>query len=340
MDTQQLNKYLNLVEALLHCAKGQEWLLLQQYENLIDSELLAVMEQVSNQLQAEGNIPAFQFLHYWQVQLTHLLEQQNTNLATPAASRSENYLKLVQMLLSCPKGDEMAVLSQYPELMDEGLVYTMNQVAAQLAAKGDQDIAIYLKHLAAEVNRVWLHPGAERSIATVPIPISSPSSNGHSEPPLHTAVEMASRHLDEERSTAIDPTPISLAPIEKHIDNELNELLGKIFSRLERLEMLLSKQSTVPNPLWYMPILEQVNAQAWIISSEEVEKLIGIKPSCAPGHNSFQRGCWKFIKTGKVGTHSSWRVIKETIALPTDTTPVSTGNESTPALSSPWSENS
>jgi hypothetical protein len=338
MDTQQLNKYLNLVEALLHCAKGKEWLLLQQYENLIDSELLTVMEQVSNQLQAEGNIPAFQFLHYWQVQLTHLLEQQNTTPTTPAASRSENYLKLVQILLGCPKGDEVAVLSQYPELMDEGLVYTMNQVAAQLAAKGEQDIAIYLKHLAAEVNRVWLHPGADRSIATAPAPISSPPANSYSEPPLHTAVEMASKHLEEERST-IDPTPISPPP-SNYIDNQLNELLQKIDRRLEKIEMLLSKQLTTANPLWYMPILEQVSTQAWIISSEEVEQLIGIKPYCAPGHHSFMRGCWKFIKTGKVGIHSSWRVIKENIDLPTDTTPVSEGNKSTPALSSPWSENS
>jgi hypothetical protein len=339
MDTKQLNTYLNLVEALLHCAKGKEWLLLQQYESLIDSELLTVMEQVSNQLQAEGNVPAAQFLHYWQVQLTHLL-QQNTTPATPAASRSESYLKLVQMLLGCSKGDEVTVLSQYPELMDEGLVYTMNQVATQLAAKGDQDIAIYLKHLAAEVNRVWLHPGEDRSIATDPPPRSSPPANGHSETPLHTAVEMASKHLEQERSTAIDPTPIAPPPPVNHIRHELNEVLDKIDSRLERLEMLLSKQLTTPNPLWYMPILEQVSAQAWIISSEELEQLIGIKPYCVPGHNSFRRGCWKFIKTGKVGTHSSWRVIKETIALPADIMPISEGNELTPALSSPWSENS
>ncbi len=339
MDTQQLNTYLNLVEALLHCAKGQEWLLLQQYENLIDSKLLTVMEQVSNQLNTEGNVPAAQFLHYWTVQLTHLI-QQNTSPATPAESRSESYLKLVQMLLSCSKGDEVTVLSQYPELMDEGLVYTMNQVAAQLAAKGDQDIAIYLKHLAAEVNRVWLHPGEDRAMTTAPTPISSPSSNGHSEPPLHTAVEMANGHLDKERSTAIDQTPISLLPPSNYVSNELHEILEKISSRLERLEVLLSKQLTMPHPLWYMPILEQANAQAWIISSEEVEQLIGVKPNCAPGHNSFQRGCWKFIKTGKVGTQSSWRVTKESIPLPADATPVSEGNELTPALSSPWSENS
>jgi hypothetical protein len=338
MDAQQLNKYLNLVEALLHCAKGKEWLLLQQYENLIDSELLTVMEQVSNQLHAEGNVPAAQFLHYWTVQLTHLLQQQNPTPATSAESRSGSYLKLVQMLLSCSKGDEVTVLSQYPELMDEGLVYTMNQVAAQLAAKGDQDIAIYLKHLAAEVNRVWLHPGEDRSMATVPTPISSLPVNGQHETPLHAVT--INRPPDKVQSTDVEAIPKSSSPPDNHINNELNELLEKIDRRLEKMELLLSKQLNAPNPLWYMPILEQVSAQAWILSSEEVEQLIGIKPYCAPGHNSFRRGCWKFIKTGKVGTHSSWRVIKETIALPNNPTAVSEGDESIPALPSPWSENS
>jgi hypothetical protein len=338
MDTQQLNKYLNVVEALLHCAKGKEWLLLQQYENLIDSELLTIMEQVSKQLHAEGNVPAAQFLHYWTVQLTHLLQQQSPTPATPAESRSESYLTLVQMLLSCSKGDEVTVLSQYPELMDEGLVYTMNQVAAQLAAKGDQDIAIYLKHLAAEVNRVWLHPGEDRSMATAPTPISSRPANSQREEPLHAVMD--DRPPDKVPSTDIDPTPISLPPPEDRISNELNEVLEKIDMRLEKLEILLSKQLTIPNPLWYMPILEQVSAQSWIISSEEVEQLIGIKPYCAPGHNSFRRGCWKFIKTGKVGTHSSWQVVKEVMDPPNDSAPVLKDHELAPALSSPWSENS
>ncbi len=296
MDTQHLNTYLNLIEALLHCAKGKEWFLLQQHENLIDAELLTVMEQVSNQLNAEGNTSAAQFLHYWALQLTHLL-QQNATPENPAESRSESYLKLIQILLGCSKGDEVTVLSQHPQLMDEGLVYTMNQVAAQLAAKGDQDIAIYLKHLATEVNQVWLHPAKEQSVVVTPTPL--PSSNSYVE-----------------------------------------ELLERISIRLDKLEVQLSKHSIPHNPLWYMPILEQVDTQAWVISSEEVEQLIGIKPSCAPGHNSFVRGCWKFVKTGKVGTHSSWRVIKEITGLPIDDTPLSEGNELKPALSSPWSENS
>lgn len=290
MDTRHLNAYVSLIEALLQSAKGEEWLLLQQHEELIDAELLTVMAQVAERLNAEGNTAAAKFLHYWTLQLNHLLEQNATD-QTPAKSRAQSYLQLIETLLGCSKGDEAAILSQHPDLMDEGLIYTMNQVAAQLAAQGSQDIAIYLKHLAAEVNRVWVHPGEART------PRSSPPPNSH-----------------------------------------IEELLENISSRIEKLEILLSKHSTPPNPLWYMPILEQADTQAWIISSEEVEQLIGIKPHCASGDNSFVRGCWKFVKAGKIGTHSSWRVSKDIPTPLDDLTPEPEGTNLEPELSSPWTE--
>jgi hypothetical protein len=109
---------------------------------------------------------------------------------------------------------------------------------------------------------------------------------------------------------------------------------------LERLEALINKPSPPSNPLWYMPILAEVEAQGWIISSEEVEQLIGTKPHCAPGDNSFVRGCWKFVKAGKVGTHSSWRVIKEIATVPSELlTSEPEGIDLQPDVS-PWSENS
>jgi hypothetical protein len=252
-------------------------------------------------------------------------------------------------------------LSQHPELMDEGLVCTMKQVAAQLAANGNQEIAIYLKHLAAEIHHGWLQPN-ERSGRS---PISSPppdrasidpelatvsslrSPNSHSDAPIDPGVTTASElHPNEGRFVAADPTPRSSPPLHSQIDapidpgvatgnnrhphevrtevtapipssappanNQIEGLFANISSRLAQMERSLGKH--IPhNPLWYMPILEQVDRQGWIISSEEVEQLIGIKPHCDSGHNFFMRGCWKFVKVGKIGTHSSWRVIKEIV---------------------------
>lgn len=388
MDTQHLNTYLHLIEALLDCAKGEEWLLLQQHEDLIDAELLTVMAQITERLNAEGNAPAAKFLHYWTVQLTHLL-QQNTH-EDPAQSRADSYLKLIQTLLGCSKGDEVAILNQHPDLVDEGLVYTMNQVAAQLAAKGSQDTAIYLKHLAAEVNRVGqhqgegrtqisapqfnshidtpptkiatannLHPNGDRQLVTAnSTPKSSPLPNSH-HAQIDTGVATVTKlHPDEGRFFFTEAMPMATAapttssPLP---NSQISELLANISSRLERMEVLINKHSSPSNPLWYMPILAEVETQGWIISSEEVEQLIGMKPHCAPGHNSFVRGCWKFVKAGKVGTHSSWQVTKE-IAMPSvGVGGASADSEASPPLdnrtspaeidlkpeiSSPWSENS
>jgi hypothetical protein len=57
----------------------------------------------------------------------------------------------------------------------------MNQAAAQLAAKGSQDTAIYLKHLATEVDRVLLHYREQQT------PISAPSTNSQIESPTERA---------------------------------------------------------------------------------------------------------------------------------------------------------
>jgi hypothetical protein len=359
MDTRHLNAYVSLIEALLQCAKGEEWLLLQQHQDLIDAELLTVMAQVAERLNTEGNAPAAQFLRYWSLQLNRMLEQNPAQ--TPAESRSQSYLQLIQTLLGCAKGDEAAILSQHPELMDEGLVHTMKQVAAQLAAQGSQEIAIYLKHLAAEIHHGWLQPNERHGRSS----ISSPPPDGASiDPELATVSSLRSpnshidasidsgistvknRHSNEARTEVATPIPIS-APLS---NNQLEELLANISSRLEQMERSIDKRSTPHNPLWYMPILEQAATQGWIISSEEVEQLIGIKPHCDSGHNFLMRGCWKFVKVGKIGTHSSWQVVKEIATVPSiggavppaGLTPTaaspSENRTPEPELSSPWTE--
>ncbi len=370
MDTLHLNTYLRLIEALLQCAKGEEWLLLQQHEELIDAELVGVMAQVTEQLNSEGNLPAAKFLHYWAAQLTHLL-QQNPRTEPAIENQSPSYFQLIQTILECEKGDEVAILSQHPDLINEGLVQAMNQVAAQLAARGSQDTAIYLKHLAAEVNRVLVNPDRGQQQT------SSPATNGYVENPASQSFS-----VQEDVSAAANPPATSLGqnnndtngsidPLveieiakqqpdlvtSSQLSNHLEELLANISSRLEQLETSIHKHQNPSNPLWYMSILEQADAQGWIVSSDEVEQLISTKPHCAPDSNFFVRGCWKFEKAGKVGMQSSWRVTKEiltpsiagvsspsgiaaisTAALMDHQAPESNSTELELDLSSPWAE--
>ncbi|MEL7011380.1 MAG: hypothetical protein AAGM29_22740, partial [Cyanobacteria bacterium J06588_4] len=64
------------------------------------------------------------------------------------------------------------------------------------------------------------------------------------------------------------------------------------------------------NPLWYMDVLEKALANNWILTTDEVEKLIGVKPHCEHNQTEYRRGCWIFTKTGKVGAKTGWSVDK------------------------------
>lgn len=50
--------------------------------------------------------------------------------------------------------------------------------------------------------------------------------------------------------------------------------------------------------------LEEAALKNWILSSRQVEKLIGVKPK----GQSFTRGNWTFTKAGKIGKEQGWRV--------------------------------
>ena len=46
-------------------------------------------------------------------------------------NRLQAYLELIQALLNCPSGEETQILQANSELVDEGLVQVMQQVAEQ-----------------------------------------------------------------------------------------------------------------------------------------------------------------------------------------------------------------
>ncbi|MCG5061275.1 MAG: hypothetical protein KA714_25735 [Limnoraphis sp. WC205] len=51
--------------------------------------------------------------------------------------RVQAYLSLIQQLLNCASGEEVAILSAHPELVDEGLVQVMRAEAEKMAERGE-----------------------------------------------------------------------------------------------------------------------------------------------------------------------------------------------------------
>jgi hypothetical protein len=65
--------------------------------------------------------------------------------------RLQAYLNLIQQLLDCPQGEEENILQANAELVDGGLVQVMEQVAAQRAENGDENMAQCLGNLARQL---------------------------------------------------------------------------------------------------------------------------------------------------------------------------------------------
>ncbi|MCC3439802.1 MAG: hypothetical protein JGK20_31380, partial [Microcoleus sp. PH2017_05_CCC_O_A] len=67
-------------------------------------------------------------------------------------NRVRAYLNLIQLLLSCPAGEEGNVLQEHSELVDSGLIEVMQEVASRMAADGEQN-AGFLQQLAGQISQ-------------------------------------------------------------------------------------------------------------------------------------------------------------------------------------------
>ncbi|MBE9092407.1 CHAT domain-containing protein [Tychonema sp. LEGE 07203] len=137
MNEQRIQDYLNLIEMLLGSSSKQEILeILKANLNLIDEGLMAAIEQVAKQMAAQENQDAAKWLHNLAAQLIVSMRKQH-----------QAYLNLIQMLVSCPNEQRLKVLQANQDLVDEGLVRAIEQVAISIAEENKPN-AIGLQDLA------------------------------------------------------------------------------------------------------------------------------------------------------------------------------------------------
>ena len=73
--------------------------------------------------------------------------------------RQALYLNLIEQLFSCPNGQEPEVLDNHVDLIDEGLIKSMMQVATMMAHENNADGAKFLIHVARELSiQLGLYP--------------------------------------------------------------------------------------------------------------------------------------------------------------------------------------
>ena len=126
---------------------------MQANEELVDAEFIQVMEQVASQMADEGQQGAADRLRNLAGQLRWAFAQAAETIDPQKGNRTETYLQLIDALLRCSSGEEVSqVLAANRELVDAGLVQTIEQVAATLAQRGDENAAAWLRNVAAQLS--------------------------------------------------------------------------------------------------------------------------------------------------------------------------------------------
>lgn len=75
------------------------------------------------------------------------------------SDRQSLYLNLIDQLFRCPNGQEPEVLDNHLDLIDEGLIKTMMQIATMMAHENNPDGAKFLIHVARQLSiQLGLYP--------------------------------------------------------------------------------------------------------------------------------------------------------------------------------------
>lgn len=82
--------------------------------------------------------------------------------------------------------------------------------------------------------------------------------------------------------------------------------LGEVVQLVEAL----ARHLRPAEPLQHLKELELAATSGWLLSSSEVEGLIGYKPRVKKGEQQFTRGSFSFVRSGKIGNQSAWKVVR------------------------------
>lgn len=155
MEENRIRAYVQVIKKLLDCPSGEEVKVLREHHDLVDREFIAVMEQAAVKAAQEGNEDTANFLVSLAEQLKPIFDRAEQMMNPEGMNRTEAYLKLIEQMLSCDRGEDVArLLSQNEELLDAGLVQTLAQVAQLMTERGEKNSAAFLINLAYEISEI------------------------------------------------------------------------------------------------------------------------------------------------------------------------------------------
>ncbi len=340
MEQQQLAAYLKLIQALLSCPQGEEWIQLKRHESLVDAQFIEVMEQVAAQLHQQGNPEAATFLNNWAAKLHHIFFKE---IALPSLPEdiSEAYSSLIQKLLACPEGLEDDLIAEHKALIGPGLVHEMREVARRLRDQDELAMALTLEKMASQLNLIWIRehnfqPNFQKVPSNRAIPlegfaIAPPSFKEQADAIAPTVMTTAtpSEPLQADTSQQLDidvddlwnsATSYTQKDFQANLQSEAGpiqatslepDVYQAIAAGLKAIAKALQRLS---NPLSHLDSLERACNTEWQLTTEEIEQLIGTRPRCPGEESVYNRGNWRFTKVGQIGNQTAWQVSKRSDA--------------------------
>lgn len=79
---------------------------------------------------------------------------------------------------------------------------------------------------------------------------------------------------------------------------------------ITNLSQAIAEKMQPVDPLWYLGRLEAARASGWELTTSQIKSLIGVKPTCPKGKKTYKRGSFVFVKVGKIGRQTAWKVQK------------------------------
>jgi hypothetical protein len=147
-------------------------------------------------------------------------------------------------------------------------------------------------------------PAAQVATAQAPEQIPDP---WNSNAPVSSALHLK---VPQQIANGLTDLCLMLHQIDKTLTTQ-TQVLQSLAEQVSELTKSHTQTTTPPqNPLWYMDILERACEQGWLLTTEDIEQLIGVRPRCHADESTYERGYWTFEKVGKLGTQTAWGVHK------------------------------
>ncbi len=83
-----------------------------------------------------------------------------------------------------------------------------------------------------------------------------------------------------------------------------------IVAELTKLMEAIAPTVHLPKPLQVLGALEVAAEKGWLLTTEQVRELIGVRPKVKGSDRTFIHGSFAFVKSGKIGTQIAWKVVK------------------------------